>query len=66
LDTGSSFSAACQSGERKGTTTHIPEGVADGERRPQAHEPQLLPHGKSRDYGALSWRMSRAMGSVIG
>ena len=58
FDTGSSFSAACQSGEREGTTPHIPASVADGERRPQAHEPQLLPNGKSCDCGALSWRLS--------
>jgi hypothetical protein len=25
-----------------------------------------LPHGKSRDCGALSWRLSGAMGRVIG
>jgi len=42
-DTGSSFSVAGKSAERKGTIPHIPDDVGHGERRPQAHEPELLP-----------------------
>jgi len=38
--------ATFESGERKGTAPDLPQGVADGERRPQTHESQLLPHGK--------------------
>ena len=65
FDAGSSISAACQSGEREGATPHIPEGVADGEHRPQTHELELFPHGKSLDSVVLTLIESRLMGCVI-
>ena len=33
-------------GAREGTVENFPEGISDGEHDSQAHESQLLPHGK--------------------
>lgn len=52
-DTGCCSPATFESGERKGTASHLPQGIADGERCPEAHESQLLPHGKSAEPQAL-------------